>query len=296
VKVGLIGIGTMGSRMCEALVSGGFTVIAWDIRSEAQEQARRSGAKVVASPAETARDTDIAILMSLPWPKDVEEVVTGSEGILAGARPGQVVVDLSTVDPMTTRRMAAASSPKGVGYIDAPVLGRPQGCGKWTLPCGGSEVDLKKVQPVLDKLAKRVVHVGSAGSGNIVKLLNNLMFGAINSITAEVMAVCAKVGMNPRVFFDTVAGSGAATVSNLFLELGPQILAHNWEPKFSVDLLYKDNLLGIAMGQEHGAPMPISQAVHLLNEMARAKGYGQLDTCSIVRIYEDLLKVSVKMP
>jgi 3-hydroxyisobutyrate dehydrogenase-like beta-hydroxyacid dehydrogenase len=132
------------------------------------------------------------------------------------------------------------------------------------------------------------------GSGNIVKLLNNLMFGAINAITAEVMAVCASVGMNPQVFFETVSGSGAATVSNLFLELGPQMLDHNWEVKFSLDLLYKDNLLGIAMGQECGAPMPISQAVHVLNQMARAKGHGSLDTSAAVQVYEDLLGVSVK--
>ena len=130
--------------------------------------------------------------------------------------------------------------------MDAPVLGRPQGCGTFTLPCGSSESDLEKVKPVLDNLARRVILGGGVGSGNIVKLLNNLMFGVINAITAEVMGVCAKVGMDSRVFFDTVSGSGAATVSNVFLELGPQMLDHNWEVKFSLDLLYRDNLLGIA--------------------------------------------------
>jgi len=293
MAVGVVGIGTMGSRICEALVNGGFQVVARDIKPEAEGRARSLGAAVVGSPAAVAREAEV-ILLSLPWPKDVEAVVAGSGGLLEGARGGQVIVDLSTVDPATTRRMAAAAALKLVGYVDAPVLGRPQGCGKWTLPCGGSEADLEKARPVLDKLARRVTLVGESGSGNIVKLLNNLMFGAINAVTAEVMAVCAAVGMNPQVFFDTVAGSGAATVSNLFLELGPQMLAHNWELKFSLDLLYKDNLLGIAMGQDVGAPMPIAQAVHTLNQMARARGYGALDTSAAVRVYEDILGVSVK--
>lgn len=292
-KVGIIGIGTMGSRMCEVLVHAGFETVARDIRPEAEEHARRLGATVVDSAAAAAREADV-ILLSLPWPKDVEEVVAGPDGVLAGARAGQVIVDTSTVDPSTSRRMAAAAGSKQVGYVDAPVLGRPQNCGKWTLPCGGTRENLEKVRPALDKLAQRVMPVGSVGSGNIVKLLNNLMFGSINAITAEVMAVCAKVGMSPRIFFEAVSESGAATVSNLLLEIGPKMLSHDWEVKFSVDLLYKDNLLGVLMGQEHGAPMPVSQTVHLVNEMARAKGYGSLDTSSIVQFYEELLNVSVQ--
>ena len=295
MKIGLVGVGTMGNRICEALVTGGFAVTARDIKREAEERAERLGATVVGSPAAVAKQADV-ILLSLPWPKDVQAVVAGPDGLLAGARAGQVIVDLSTVDPATTRAMASAAAAKKVGYVDAPVLGRPQGCGKWTLPCGGREEDIETARPALDKLARRVVRVGEPGHGDIVKLLNNLMFGTINAITAEVMGVCAKVGMEPKVFFDTVSGSGAATVSNLFLELGPQMLAHNWEVKFSVDLLYKDNLLGIAMGQESGAPMPISSAVHVLNQMGRARGYGSLDTSALVQVYEDLLGVSVQQP
>jgi 3-hydroxyisobutyrate dehydrogenase-like beta-hydroxyacid dehydrogenase len=295
MKIGLVGVGTMGSRMCQALVSGGFEVVARDIKPEAEGRARSMGAEVVSSPALVAQACGVTLL-SLPWPRDVELVVAGSEGLLAGAPVGHTIVDLSTVDPATTRRMAAAASERGVGYVDAPVLGRPQSCGKWTLPCGGTEAVLETARPALERLAKRVALVGGPGAGNIVKLLNNLMFGAINAITAEVMAVCASAGMEPKVFFDLVSGSGAATVSNLFLELGPQMLAHDWEVKFSIDLLYKDNLLGLAMGQECGAPMPISSAVHILNQMARARGYGTLDTSAAVQVYEELLRVSVKAP
>lgn len=293
MKVGLIGVGTMGSRMCEALTNREFEVVARDIRPEAEEQARQFGAAIAASPADVAQQVDVVVL-SLPWPEDIEEVVAGEDGVLAGAHDDLVIVDTSTVDPGTTRRLAGEAVANEVGYVDAPVLGRPQNCGKWTLPCGETDDALETARPVLETLAKRVIPVGDAGSGNVVKLLNNLMFGAINAITAEVMAVCAKADMSPRVFFEAVSESGAATVSNLLLELGPKMLAHDWEPQFSIDLLYKDNLLGVSMGQEYGAPMPVAQSVHVLNEIARAKGYGELDTSALVQFYEELLDVSVQ--
>lgn len=292
MRTGLIGVGTMGTRVCDTLIKGGLTVIACDIAPAAQERARGLGATVVASPAVVAREATITLL-SLPWPKDVEDVVAGPQGLLTNASAGTVIVDLSTIDPATTRCLAEAARRKQVGYVDAPVLGRPQGCGNWTLPCGGTEADVERARPVLAKLARRVLRVGDSGAGNVVKLLNNLMFGAINAITAEVMALASRTGLEPRVFFETISESGAATVSNLFRELGPQMLNHDWQVKFSLDLLYKDNLLGLQMGQEHRAPMPISQAVSLLNQLALARGYGALDTSAMVQLYEEWLGVSV---
>jgi 3-hydroxyisobutyrate dehydrogenase-like beta-hydroxyacid dehydrogenase len=205
-----------------------------------------------------------------------------------------VIADTSTVDPMSTQKMAALAAAKSVGYIDAPVLGRPQGCGNWTLPVGGDVAALEKARPVLEKVAKRVELVGPPGSGNVVKLLNNLMFGAINAVTAEVMALCAKVGMSPRVMFDLIAGSGAATVSNLFKELGPKMLQRDYSPLFAVDLLYKDNMLALEMAKAYRAPLPLSSATQLLNEMARAKALGTEDTSALVKVYEDLFGTRVE--
>ena len=140
-----------------------------------------------------------------------------------------------------------------MGYLDCPVLGRPQGCGKWTLPTGGDERHLEVARPILQHLAARILPVGPSGHGNVVKLLNNLMFGAINAITAEVFALSRKLGMEPKVLFGTIAESGAATVSNLFRELGPKILADDFSPLFSIDNLHKDMRLGIEMARKVGA-------------------------------------------
>ena len=293
MNVGTIGIGTMGSRMVESLIKAGYTVFARDIDEKAGKRARELGAKVVNSPGEIAEYADI-ILLSLPMPSDVKEVVLGEDGILTNPRKDCTIVDLSTVDPFSTQRNAEKAKEKGVGYIDAPVLGRPQKCGNWTLPVGGDKRDLEKARKVLEVLASNIIYVGPSGCGNIVKLLNNMMFGAINSITAEILAICTKLGMSPKVLYETIANSGAASVSNLFKELGPKILNRDFEPLFAIDLLHKDVSLGIKMAKQAGVPLFVSQANQLLNEMAKLKGFGKEDTASVIKVYEDLLNIKVK--
>lgn len=287
MRVGLVGVGTMGSRILARLIESGHSVVARDIAPEAEHRAAQAGATVAGSPAEVARRASL-ILLSLPMPADVDQVVGGDDGLLAGAQPGAIIVDLSTVDPDTTRRNAARAAARDVGYLDAPVLGRPPGCGRWTLPVGGEASQLERARPVLQTLAARVIHVGSSGAGNVVKLLNNMMFSAINAVTAEVLAVCAALGMDPHVFVSAVADSGAATVSNLFRELGPKILARDFSPAFSIDLLHKDVRLALEMASRAKAPTVITPAGLVLIEMARARGHGAEDTGAVVKVFEAL--------
>ena len=293
MNVGIIGVGTMGSKMAGKLINAGYAVFARDIDEVAEERARKLGAKVVNSPKEVAEYTEI-ILLSLPMPSDVKEVVLGEAGILTNPKNNRTIVDLSTVDPFSTQHNTKQAKKVGVSYIDAPVLGRPQKCGNWTLPVGGDKKDLEKVRKVLEILAAKIIYVGPSGHGNIVKLLNNMMLGAINSVTAEILAICTKLGMSPKVLYETIADSGAASVSNLFKELGPKILNRDFEPLFSIDLLHKDVMLGIQMAKQVGVPLFASEANQRLNEMARLMGFGKEDTASIVKVYEKLLDIEVK--
>jgi len=293
MNVGIIGVGTMGSKMAGKLINAGYAVFARDIDEVAEERARKLGAKVVNSPKEVAEYTEI-ILLSLPMPSDVKEVVLGEGGILTNPKNNRTIVDLSTVDPFSTQHNAEQAKKVGVSYIDAPVLGRPQKCGNWTLPVGGDKKDLEKVRKVLEILAAKIIYVGPSGHGNIVKLLNNMMLGAINSVTAEILAICTKLGMSPKVLYETIANSGAASVSNLFKELGPKILNRDFEPLFAIDLLHKDVRLGIQMAKQAGVPLFVSEANQRLNEMARLMGFGKEDTASIVKVYEELLDIEVK--
>lgn len=292
MNVGVIGLGTMGSRMVQALLDAGHEVVAHDVSALAVKRATAAGAKAAGSGAEVGASAQI-VLLSLPLPDDVVAAVAGEEGVLSRPTDGLVVVDTSTVDPGTTRQLASRAVAVGVGYLDAPVLGRPDAYGNWTLPIGGDPTIMESARPALEPLARTIIHVGESGAGNAIKLINNLMFGAINAITVEAFAIAALVGVSPRQFYNTVVDSGAATVSNLFRQLGPKILEEDFSPTFTVDLLQKDNRLAIAMVEDRQASVIVGSAVTALNGLAQASGYGSEDTSAAIKVYEKLLGVKV---
>lgn len=287
-SVGLIGFGTMGSKAAEKILEAGHSLMVYDARSAASEKALALGATVSASPGEAAERADL-VLMFLPGPGEVEACVTGAGGLLGGARSGTALVDLSTVDPGTTLRMAEAAIAKKVGYLDAPVLGRPASVGNWALPVGGEPEVLERCRPILGLLAAKIFHIGPSGSGNRVKLLNQLMFGAINAMTAEIMAIADKMGISPSVLYETISASQAATVSNLFKELGRRISAGDYaNPTFTVELLVKDVKLAVQMAKETNAPPILGRTVELINELAHAQGLADADTAIMWKSFQKL--------
>jgi len=287
MEIGLVGVGTMGVLVASTLVEADHRLVAYDIDLRTLQRAQDVGADAVDCPQGVAEQTEI-ILLLLPGPPQIESVVTGDRGLLAGARSGQVIVDMSTVDPATTVRMGARAKEVGVDYLDAPILGRPSALGRWVLPVGGEADVLARCRPVLDLLARQVIHVGPLGTGHALKLLNALMFSAINAMTAEMMAISAKLGVPPKTLFDTVSESRAATVSGLFKEVGAKIVARDFSPTFPVDLMCKDNGLAIAMAKGCDAPPILASTIQVLNELASAKGFGAEDTSALVKLYETL--------
>ena len=243
------------------------------------------GAETAATPSKLARRASV-ILMSLPGPAQLEEVLFGEDGLKEGLNSDHVVIDTSTVDPETTRRNAAGAEETGAAYLDCPILGRPSATGKWMLPTGGDKAALEKVKPVLLTFASDAVHVGGHGAGNALKLLNQLMFSCINAISSEVMAICDHVGIDKEVFYNTVASSSAATVSGLFREVGKSIVTDGYDaPAFTVDLLIKDAKLGIQMAKDANAPSVIAGTVQMYNEIAHAQGLGMQDTSALYKVF-----------
>ena len=276
--VGIIGVGIMGLVACCKLIESGRRIVVFDVSPEAEDKARQAGAQVAASPAKVATFCPI-VLMFLPGPAQISECVAGQTGLLQAARPGLIIVDMSTVDPETTQRMAALAEGKGVGYVDAPVLGRPARVGRWALPVGGRVEHLERCRPILEVIAAKIMHIGQSGSGNKIKLLNQMMFSAINAMTAEMMAVAEKVGVPPKRLYEIMMSGQPATLSNLFVELGKNIAVDSYDqPTFSVDLLCKDLRLAIEMAKAHGAPPPLAGMIQFLNETAQAHGLGAQDT------------------
>lgn len=280
--VGIVGIGIMGAAVADALRPH-HQLVVHDFDEAALQRQREAGADVVDSAAAVADRADV-VLLSLPGPDQVRSVVSGTRGLVASRTPPSVVVDLSTVDPGTSRGMAALMAEHSVDYLDAPVLGRPHRCGSWTLPVGGGEEGVARARQVLDRIANRVIGVGDHGSGATVKLLNNLMFGAINAITAETMGAAAALGVDPAIYYTTLAESGAASVSNLFREIAPKIAGEDWSPAFTVDLLAKDNRLGLAMLEDIGLSPRVARAVVDLNAAGQQAGLGPLDTSALAQL------------
>ena len=285
-KVGLIGCGRMGCCMLEVMLQAGYKVVACDAFPAAAERAGKMGAQVAADPAGVAREASV-IIMSLPGPAQLDEVLFGETGMVKVLGPGQVVIDTSTVDPDTTRRNAEGVEKTGAAYLDCPILGRPSATGKWMLPTGGDPAALEYAKPVLLTFAANAVHVGGHGAGNALKLLNQMMFSCINAISSEVMAICDHVGIDKKVFYDTVASSSAATVSGLFREVGKCILDDAFEtPAFTVDLLLKDTKLALQMAKDAKAPSFIAGTVQMYNELASADGLGGQDSSAVYKVFQ----------
>ncbi len=291
MNVGIVGTGVMGRCAAERIIGAGHSVFVYDAVPDAMRKLTAHAAvTAMSNPAAVAARTDI-VLMYLPGPVEVAHCVTGPSGLLEAARPATVIVDQSTVDPATSQRMASHADTRSVGYLDAPVLGRPSMVGRWSLPVGGRASDLDRCRPLLSVLAANIFHIGPSGAGNQVKLLNQLMFGAINAMTAEMMAIAEKIGIAPKILYETITASQAGTVSNLFKELGARIAADDYaQPTFSVDLLIKDVRLAVEMANAHAAPPILARSVEFLNEAARTQGFGSLDTAVMWKCYRDLWK------
>ena len=285
-KVGLIGFGIMGEAIARCLINNDYAVVVFDPSSTAIENAQSLGCTVGKAPNDVSEQVG-TVIMSLPNPEHVKEVVRDrNTGLLVGASKGSTIVDTSPVDPATSKENSEICYTKGIGYLDCPVLGRPSGYGNWTLPTGGRVNDLERVRPILSTFASNIVSVGECGQGNLVKLLNNLMFGAINSITCEVFSLCRKADMDENLFFETIANSGAGTVSNLFKELGPKIIAGDFSPVFSIDNLHKDVELGISLAKKLEIELKVSEVGQKLNSAAKKANLGKKDTAAVVEMYE----------
>ncbi|MGI8869796.1 MAG: NAD(P)-dependent oxidoreductase [Mycobacteriales bacterium] len=279
--VAVIGAGTMGGPAAAAARAAGHSVTVFDLDPIAIAAAVAAGHEIADTPATAAAGAAV-VLLSLPTPDAVRTVLTSAHGVLAGAASGTIVVDLSTIDPVTARDCARAAAGRGVDMLDAPVLGRPHRCGRWTLPVGGERDTLERARPVLGQIAASLVHVGGHGAGMTIKLLNNYLFGVINTATAECMAAADRLGIDPAQVYDVLAESGAATISPLFLEIAPKMLSNDFSPAFTVDLLAKDIGLAVQMIDAAGARHATGTAAAELTTRAQDLGLGDRDTSAVV--------------
>ncbi|UCD81497.1 MAG: NAD(P)-dependent oxidoreductase [Desulfobacterales bacterium] len=286
--IGIVGTGVMGLTATGKIISAGHTVSAYDVSSDAAARAGQLGAQIAETPAEVAGKSDM-VLLFLPGPVEVKNCVAGADGLLSAMQAGKIIVDMSTSDPTMSEQMAKLADRKGIDFLDAPVLGRPISVGQWALPVGGNNEAIERCKPVFQLFAANIFHAGPVGAGHKIKLLNQLMFGAINAMAAEMMAIADKIGIAPRRLFEIITASQAGTVSNLFKELGQRIAEENYEnPTFTVNLLVKDIKLAVQMAREKNAPPILARTIELINEVSQVQGLGNQDTAIMWQSYRNI--------
>jgi 3-hydroxyisobutyrate dehydrogenase-like beta-hydroxyacid dehydrogenase len=292
-KIGFVGVGIMGQRMCKNLLARGFSVAAYDTDPAAVERAVRMGATAAADLPGLAREADV-VLCSLPTPAAVLSVCEGPGGLLAHLKAGAILCDLSTVDPSTARRIHGAARDRGVQALDCPVSGGPGGAeaGTLTIMVGGDAPALEAVRPVFAAIGKAVVHCGGPGAGQAAKLVNQALVGVHTVAALEALLAGRKLGLDLDTMVTILRTSSGASFM-LENHLRQKVLAGDFEPGFALDLLFKDLMLFLEAAREAKAPALLAGSTLQLYNGARAAGGGKQDQTIVVRELEKLAGVSL---
>ena len=292
-RIAFIGVGNMGGRMTRRLLAAGHPVTVCDPSRELVDGLVGEGARAAASAAEAASDAEIVIL-SLPTPAIVEAVVAGPDGIIGTARPGTVVIDMSTGDPGTAWRVEAACRAAGLNFLDAPVSRGVVGAEKGTLliMVGGDAEVLEAVRPVLSHLGSDIVHVGGPGSGQVVKLCNNMLAAIHMQALGEVLVTGVKAGVEVDVLAKVLTGGtgGSWILSN---HLPATILAGDDGTRFALDLMHKDVWLFLRAAEEQGVATPLAAIAAQTLRVAKSEGYGPRDYSAIIQYFEHLAHIQL---
>lgn len=279
MKVGFIGLGTMGSFMAANLQKGGHDLVIHDVRREAGANRLSAGAVWADSPKAVAEQCEV-IFTSLPGPKEVEAVVFGPDGILAGVQPGAAYFDLSTNAQSLVRRFAEALAEKGAFGFDAPVSGGPKGAesGKLAIWVGGDRAAYDRFKPVLDTFGDQARYIGPIGTATVAKLVHNMSGYAVQTAMAEAFSMGVKAGMDPLALWAAVR-QGAYGRRRAFDRLADQFLVDKYDPpSFTLKGAHKDVSLAVNMGRELGVPMRLCNlTLEDFNE-AMNRGWDNLDS------------------
>jgi len=279
-RIGFLGLGTMGSAMAANLLKHGFPLIVWNRTSAKMEPLLRLGAKPGKHPAHAASEADVVITM-VSRPQDVEHIVLDADGALEGLQAGSVLVDMSTVSPATSRKLAGAVATKHAEFLDAPVVGSkgPATEGALVMLVGGLPQTLERVRPVLQAMGKTIIYAGNVGMGSALKLATNLMLGHLMAGFAEAVALVRRAGLDPKRFLEVLEASTFR--SPWYQTKGAAMLQGNFSPHFALKHMRKDFELMVALARELNTDVPVTEAVRHLFASAEEAGRGELDYSAV---------------
>ncbi len=287
-KVGFVGLGTMGAHMARHILEAGYELYVFNRTAKRMKPLVEEGATPCASPAELGERCELAVVCVSDAP-DVEAVVLGSSGIAQGMREPGIIVDCSTSSPALARRMAEDLKPRGLGILDAPVSGGPEGAKNATLSImvGGDEAVMQRAMPVLQAMGKTITHIGPAGSGQMTKAINQILTAIHMEAAAEAIALAQKNGIDAEKVFQAVS-SGAAQ-SWILKMRGPLMLREEFEPaNFTLSLHAKDLRIAMDAMRGCGAKLDLAARVHDILQSLESQGYGNLDhSCTYLHVKKE---------
>ncbi len=286
-RVGFIGLGIMGQPMARNLLKAGFPLTVHNRHQSVTNEFVTAGARAALLPREVAADSDVVITM-LPDTSVVEEVLTGPDGVLVGARQGLVVIDMSTISPVTTRALAARLAQQGVQMLDAPVSGGDRGAiaGTLSIMVGGPAEAFQRCLPIFQALGRTIVHVGENGAGQVVKACNQIVVAQTIEALGEALVLGSKAGVEPANILRALGGGLAA---NRFMEQrGPSMLARDFAPGGRVRFHHKDLGIALALARASGVSLPVTALVDQMFASLEASGRGDLDHSALLLYLEEL--------
>ena len=292
-KVGFIGLGIMGMPMTRNLIKAGFEVTVYNRTVSKAERLVSEGAKKADSPAKVAEVSPLVITIVSDTP-DVESVILDENGVIEGIKPDSVVIDMSTISPQVTQKIATRLRENGTHMLDAPVSGGEQGAvdGTLSIMVGGDAEIFKRCLPVLQAMGKNIIHVGSNGMGQTVKLMNQILVTSNLNAVVEALVFAQKSGVDLEKAIDAVKGGAAGSWQ--LANLAPRIIQRDFQPGFMIDLMQKDLNLVMDAARETQTPLPVTSFVHHMYYSLQSAGEGKSGTQALVKALERIAGVEVK--
>jgi 3-hydroxyisobutyrate dehydrogenase len=296
-RVGFIGLGIMGRGMANNLLKAGFMVRVWNRTASRAEALVEAGAEAGSSPADVAAHSDM-IVTSVSDTPDVERVILGEDGVIHGAKAGSLVIDCSTISPQATREIAAKLAEKGVNMLDAPISGGSEGAAKGTLSImvGGEADQFARAMPVFQAMGKTITHIGAVGTGQTVKLVNQVLVVGNCLAMCEALLLAQAGGVDLQKTYEAISQGAAG--SWMFTNRGPQIMKRDWRPGFTIALQQKDLRLVLDAADELGVPLTGTSLIFNLYRTLEAQGLQDEGNHALVKALEHLagFEVGTKQP
>jgi len=293
-RIGFIGLGIMGKPMARNLLKAGYALTVYNRSHAAVEALVADGATEAVSPQAVAQQSDVVITIVTDTP-DVQQVVLSTHGVLAGLAPGGVIIDMSTISPSVTRELAETAKAKGVHFLDAPVSGGEGGAiaGTLSIMVGGEATVFADCLSIFQAMGKNIIHVGGSGAGQLTKLCNQIAVAVTNLAMSEALIFGAKAGIDLDKMHQAISGGAAGSwqMSNL----APRVFKRDFAPGFMVKLQQKDLRLVLQEADHLHLALPATSLVHSLFNALETTGAGNEGTQALVRVFEQLAKVEVKV-